>query len=244
MKGTIVVPAYNEFFRMSLLFPRYYELTKQYEMILVDDGSNDQTYRIGELLGWHIVRLPRNMGKGFAVRVGVLKALSLKPAPEFIGFTDADLSVSPDQWGKLIEKLKDFDIVIGSRSMPDSIVHRNSVRKLASKVFSTIVDEVLQLQIHDTQCGLKFFRPEVAKLLFTEPLIANRFAFDVEILLRAKMLDFSIAEIGVNWQEQKGSHVKLRTTFEMIKSLIKLANAYNGLSPLEYKKIIQSRRVM
>lgn len=241
MKGTIVVPCYNEFFRLHYNFVTWHKLKKQYDLIFVDDGSNDGTLRVASDLG-KCIRLNKNMGKGYAVRAGILEALKTKP--DFVGFTDADLSVSPDQWEKLIEKLNDFDIVIGSRSMPDSIVNRSPFRKLTSKMFAVIVHEVLQLPVHDTQCGLKFFRSEVARLLFTEPLTANRFAFDIEILLRARLLDFSIAEIGVNWQEQKGSHVKLSSTFEMLKSLIKLANAYNGLSPLEYKKIIQARRVM
>lgn len=241
MKGAIVVPCYNEFFRLHCNFVTWYKLRKQYELIFVDDGSNDGTFRVASKLG-KCIRLDKNMGKGYAVRVGILEAL--KTDPDFVGFTDADLSVSPDQWEKLIAKLKDFDIVTGSRSMPDSIVNRSPMRKLTGKVFSTIVHEVLQLQVHDTQCGLKFFRPEAAKLLFAEPLVANRFAFDIEILLRAKLLELSIAETGIIWQEQKGSHVKLSSVFEMLKSLIKLASVYNGLSPLEYRKIIQARRVM
>jgi len=235
MRGAIVIPAYNEFFRMSLLFPQYYNLTKQYEMILVDDGSNDGTHKIGELLGWHIVRLPRNMGKGFAVRAGVLKALSLKPIPEFIGFTDADLSVSHDQWSKLIEKLNDYEVVIASRSMPDSVVQRTVFRSLISKIYSKIVYEVLQLGAKDTQCGLKFFRTDVAKTLFNEPLIAQRYAFDIEVLLRAKLLGFKIAEVGVNWIAKEGSKVNAFTPFEMLIALLQIVRAYNGEKPLQYQ---------
>lgn len=236
MKGAIVIPAYNEFFRMSQLFPRYLELTKQYEMILVDDGSTDRTHRIGEILGWHVVRLPKNMGKGFAVRAGVLKALSLKPAPEFIGFTDADLSVSPDQWQKLIKKLNDYEVVIASRSMPDSVVQRTVFRSLISKMYSKIVHEVLQLGVTDTQCGLKFFRTDVAKILFSEPLVARRYAFDVEILLRAKLMDLKVAEIGVNWTAQNGSKITLFTPVEMLIALLKIVSVYNGSKPLQYTK--------
>ncbi|WPX08163.1 glycosyltransferase [Caldicellulosiruptor danielii] len=78
MSGAIIIPAYNEFFRMSLLLPVYRRLTRQYKIILVDDGSDDETYRIGEILGWHIVRLPKNMGKGFAVREGRFESSKFK----------------------------------------------------------------------------------------------------------------------------------------------------------------------
>lgn len=232
MRGAIVIPAYNEFFRMSQLFPRYLELTKQYEIILVDDGSIDRTHRIGEILGWHVVKLPRNMGKGFAVRAGVLKALNLKPTPDFVGFTDADLSVSPEQWSRLIEKLNEYEVVVASRSMPDSTVQRSMFRNLISKIYSKIVQEILQLGIRDTQCGLKFFRTDAAKILFSDPLVAKRYVFDVEILLRAKLLELKIAEVGVNWVAQNGSKVTLFTPFEMLVALLKIVNAYNGSKPL------------
>ncbi len=232
MRGAIVIPAYNEFFRMSQLFPRYLELTKQYEIILVDDGSIDRTHRIGEILGWHVVKLPRNMGKGFAVRAGVLKALNLKPTPDFVGFTDADLSVSPEQWSRLIEKLNEYEVVVASRSMPDSTVQRSMFRNLISKIYSKIVQEILQLGIRDTQCGLKFFRTDAAKILFSDPLVAKRYVFDVEILLRAKLLELKIAEVGVNWVAQNGSKVTLFTPLEMLVALLKIVNAYNGSKPL------------
>lgn len=235
MKGAIIIPAYNEFFRMSLLLPQYRKLTEQYEIILVDDGSTDRTHTIGELLGWHVVRLQRNMGKGNAVRAGVLKALSLHPTPDFIGFSDADLSVSPEQWPKLIEKLKDYDVVVGSRSMPDSVVQRTVFRSLISKMYSKIVHEVLQLGVRDTQCGLKFFRTDVAKAIFSKTLIAERYAFDIEILLRAKLLGFRIKEVGVNWIAKDGSKVNALTPFEMLISLLRIVYAYNGAKPLQYQ---------
>ncbi|WPX08162.1 glycosyltransferase [Caldicellulosiruptor danielii] len=164
-----------------------------------------------------------------------MRALSLKPIPDFIGFTDADLSVSPDQWGKLIEKLDKYDVVVGSRSMPDSVVQRSVFRNLISKTFSKIVYEILQLGVRDTQCGLKFFRTDIAKLLFAEPLVANRYAFDIEILLRAKQLDLKIAEVGVNWVAKNGSKVTLSTPVEMLITLLKIVNAYNGSKPLQYQ---------
>lgn len=207
MRGAIVIPAYNEYARMNSQIEKYLELSKQYDMILVDDGSGDDTYRIGESLGWHVVRLSKNMGKGYAVRAGILRALALTPEPSFIGFSDADLSVSPEQWEKLISKLDEYDIVIGSRSMPDSIVKRSIPRKLISKIFNHLVHEVLQLSVHDTQCGLKFFRPQAARALFSEPLTANRYAFDIEILLRARIMGLSFKETGVNWVARDGSKV-------------------------------------
>lgn len=242
MRGAIVIPAYNEYARMNSQIEKYLELSKQYDMILVDDGSGDDTYRIGESLGWHVVRLSKNMGKGYAVRAGILRALALTPEPSFIGFSDADLSVSPEQWEKLISKLDEYDIVIGSRSMPDSIVKRSIPRKLISKIFNHLVHEVLQLSVHDTQCGLKFFRPQAARALFSEPLTANRYAFDIEILLRARIMGLSFKETGVNWVARDGSKVGISAPFEMLISLFKIINVYNGIKPLEYIKKLYYRR--
>lgn len=144
--------------------------------------------------------------------------------------------------GKLISKLDEYDIVIGSRSMPDSIVKRSIPRKLISKIFNHLVHEVLQLSVHDTQCGLKFFRPQAARALFSEPLTANRYAFDIEILLRARIMGLSFKETGVNWVARDGSKVGISAPFEMLISLFKIINVYNGIKPLEYIKKLYYRR--
>lgn len=235
METTVIVPAYNEYSRLELLYSEWKEIIQDYNFILVDDGSEDSTSKIAKEIGFQkIICLPQNMGKGYAVRIGILEALKSNPKPDFVGFSDADLSVSPDQWPGLIRKLADYDIAIASRHMANSQVQRGLLRSVMSSVYSSMAHTILHLDISDTQCGLKFFRANIAQKLFAEPLKFNGFAFDLEILMRAKINNFSIAEVPVKWiEERKYSKVSFKTSWQMFVALIKLAKMYGtkSLSP-------------
>ncbi|MDD5530419.1 MAG: glycosyltransferase family 2 protein [bacterium] len=212
---SIVIPAYNEEARigntLTLVAKYFHARNTKFEVIVVDDGSIDNT--IKELENWRslhkeirIISNGTNKGKGFAVKQGVLQAKG-----DYILITDADLSTPIEEIEHLVYRLKNgYDIVIGSRGLKTSLIieHENFLREIMGKIFNFIIRCVFSLKIHDTQCGFKCFKRECGVLLFKN-LKINRFAFDVEILYLAKLMGYKIKEVGIDWTHSKDTKVRL-----------------------------------
>lgn len=209
---SVVVPAYNEQARIGRTLVRALDHLAAHhpehgELIVVDDGSTDETARIVEQVGGDRVRLlrqPRNSGKGAAVRRGVLEARG-----EFVLFMDADLSTPIEELEKLLAFARSgADVVIGSRGLPDSDIRQRqpTPRELMGRGFNLIVRTVLFGGVRDTQCGFKLFRHDAAREIFSRSTV-DGFAFDVEILLIARDLGYRIHEVPVIWYHAPHSKV-------------------------------------
>lgn len=212
---SVVVPAYNEERRLPPTLIDMIDFLDanipSYEIIVVDDGSTDQTAevvkkfeRIREKV--RLIRLAKNMGKGHAVRTGVFNAGGTR-----IVFADADGATPIEELPKLLGALDNgADIAIGSRAIQseDTKVKTTWLRKYPGRIFNFIVNTVVLPGISDTQCGFKIFSREAAQEVFSKQK-ADRFSFDVEVLYIAKRLGFSIREIPVNWTNIPGSKVNV-----------------------------------
>jgi glycosyltransferase involved in cell wall biosynthesis len=191
------------------------------EIFLVDDGSTDDSDGLARHLTQgddriEIIRLPKNLGKGAALRAGVARTTS-----DAVLFMDADLSTSLEHVDDFFDRLTRFDIVIGSRSVPGSIVKRSSpTRTVMGRTFNQLMRLTTGLDIHDSQCGFKAFRGDVARLLFSLSK-NNRFAFDPEILRLGVALGYSIDEVPVTWVASDHSAVRplrdsIRTAIDLL----------------------------
>ncbi len=221
---TIVVPAFNEARRLGAGMRRFEAAVsagavdlEQTEVVVVDDGSTDATAATADKLlaglpHHRVIRLPSNQGKGAAVRAGVAAARSTHTA-----YMDADMAIDPLAIPLLLDGLDHHDVAIGCRALPDSMVETNyAVRSLMGRLFNELVTTGTGLGLKDTQCGFKAFRTPVARLLFHLVRI-DRFAFDVEILARARRLGLTITEVPVHWKHVEGSTVHpLHDSFAMI----------------------------
>ncbi|MEW6007680.1 MAG: dolichyl-phosphate beta-glucosyltransferase [bacterium] len=204
---SVVIPAFNEEKRISQTLSRIIAYLKDkfdYEIIVVDDGSSDNTSScLSNFSDITLLKNEKNMGKGYSVRRGVMEAKG-----EYILFSDADLSTPIEEVERLLEEMKENDIVIGSRASSDSqiLVHQPWWRERMGKIFNLLVKFVLLKDFQDTQCGFKLFKGSVAKEIFKLGRI-NRFAFDVEILFLAKKFGYRIKEKGVLWRNSLASKV-------------------------------------
>lgn len=194
---------------------------EQTEVLWVDDGSSDATSAVAASLAKQlprasVLRLEENLGKGAAVRAGVAAALG-----RAIAFGDADMSIDPRALAPMLGVLRHADVAIGSRaSTGRSITYASPLRTLGGRVFNRAVRMVSHLDIADTQCGLKAFTAPAAKLLFALSTI-DRFAFDVELLSRARRLGLEVAEVPVHWEEVAGSSIRpLRDPLSMLGDLL------------------------
>ncbi len=211
---TIVVPAFNEAHRLEAGMLRFEAAVsagaidlEQTELVVIDDGSTDQTAAeatklLAGIPHHRVIRLPFNQGKGAAVRAGVASARSL-----YTAYMDADMAIDPMAIPLLLDGLADHDLAIGCRALPDSMVETAYVvRSLMGRLFNELVTTGTGLGLKDTQCGFKALRTPVARLLFHLVRI-DRFAFDVEILARARRLGLTITEVPVHWKHVEGSTV-------------------------------------
>ena len=212
---SIVIPAFNEEERLpaSLGAISAYLAARpsapRVEVLVVDDGSFDATAARAEDAGrrygldLRVLRLPRNSGKGSAVRTGCLEARG-----QSVLVTDADLSTPIYEWEKLAAA--HAPVAIGSRALDESLVKEEQplYRKAMGKLFNRLVRLVAVPGIRDTQCGFKLFESAAAREIFSRAKV-NRFAWDVEALLLARQLGYAIAEVPVLWFNSKDSRVTL-----------------------------------
>ena len=209
---SIVVPAYNEEHRLPPTLAHLHRFLQtmplRYEIVVVDDGSKDDTCGVVERCGLPNVRLVRqipNRGKGAAVRRGMLEALG-----QIRVMCDADGSMPPEQLPKLLAPIINCQasIAIGSRYADGAKtdVKQPFYRVLWSRLANRVIQRSLVPGVRDTQCGFKAFTAEAALDLFRVARI-DGWAFDLEVLALAKRRDFTIAEVGVEWKDDNRSRV-------------------------------------
>ena len=237
---SVVIPAFNE----ELRLPRTLESIFAYlqarpyraEILVVDDGSSDQTPAIvtacrQKYPALRLVSNGGNRGKGYSVRHGMLEARG-----EVALFSDADLSTPIEEADKLLSALRDegFDGAIGSRAIDRNLieVHQSAVREQAGIFFNRLVRLIMGIEFSDTQCGFKAFRRERARIIFEQQRV-ERFGFDPEILFLAKRHGLRVAEVPVRWSHDAGTKVNVASDgLRMFAELLLIRwNAIRGRYP-------------
>lgn len=226
---SVIVPAYNEEDRIASGIKEILEFLQseqnpKWELVVVDDGSEDDTpYIIDKIISGddraRLIRYSPNRGKGFAVRTGVLDAIGY-----WIIFLDADLSTPVDEISNALLLLEGgADLVVGTRAHSDSCieVEPSLFRRIASYVFDLVRKNIVGLdEFSDTQCGFKAARGQAVVPLYKRAIV-DRFMFDVEILLLAHRSGLNIKELPVVWRDSPGSTVRLWPgVYEMFRDLL------------------------
>lgn len=216
---SIIIPAYNEAARLGLtlrtIFDYLHTHAADSEVIVVDDGSTDETVRVAEqsiaaqksTTRAQVIPVQPNRGKGHAVYAGLLAA----SAPVAL-FTDADLSTPITEMPKLVEPIErgQYDLTFGSRALDRSLIgiHQPWRREQGGRVFNLLVRMATGLPFWDTQCGFKAFRLSACRPIIKAATI-ERFGFDVELLYVAHQAGLRLQEIPVRWDHYEGSKVSV-----------------------------------
>lgn len=209
MKLSVIIPAHNEESNITNALEKISAyLNKKhfdYEIIVSEDGSNDNTLQIANEFAINnkrvsVIHSTKRLGKGGGILNGFKHSHG-----DIAAFIDADLSSGPNELGKVIEAVKSGnDVAIASRSMRQSkiIKDRPLVRKIAAKGMNFLVNRMFDLSISDTQCGLKAFKRETLQKIL--PKITKKgFEFDVELLLLAKGAGMKIKEVPIVWEHKQ-----------------------------------------
>ena len=235
---SIVIPAYNEEKRIGRSLDDILRFlgTRPYraEVIVVDDGSSDQTARsvsdrassfreAGNEL--RVLTNSPNRGKGYSVKRGLTEATG-----EIVLFTDADLSSPITEAPKLIDPIAAgrADVVFGSRALKRELigVHQPRMREFGGTVFNFFMRTITGLNFKDTQCGFKSFRRELALPVFRLQSI-DRFGFDPEVLYIAQKRGLRLLEVPVVWNHCEGGELQsklnyVRDSLNMFADLIRI----------------------
>lgn len=242
---SVVIPAYNEEERLRRFVPGIVASLEAgysaFEIIVVSDGSADGTARTTRELAMRypsvrLIELKRNRGKGGAVRTGMLAARG-----RYVLFTDADQSTPIGEVAKLLAKLEDegFDMAIGSRSVPGAEVRQRQGwgRALAGKLFGVGTRLFCIRGFHDTQCGFKAMRGEVARDVFAQ-VTSDTAIFDIEMLMVAAREGYRVAELPVEWTHDPDSRIAydLRRSLRIWRELFRIRQAQRVGLPLRAKR--------
>ena len=221
---SIILPAYNEAARLERSLQEIRSWASQncpdLELIVVDDGSKDETGEIAKQNHAIVIRHIRNRGKGASVCAGLDAATRRRRL-----VSDVDLSTPLSEIPRFWEALEGgADIAIGSRSMPGAVVevHQPWYRESMGRTFNRFVQAFVLPGYIDTQCGFKMFTAEAARKICRRQVMTG-FAFDVEILLIAHRLKLSVQEIPVHWRNDPDSRVGvIRDSSAMLLELIRI----------------------
>lgn len=232
MKITIIIPFYNEEKRIEIdRFHQIFNNFPQYNFLLVNDGSTDNTNTIldefkSKFPNLTILKLDKNIGKAEAIRAAVLSISTT----DFIVYYDADLATPFSELEKLIQFTvlhQNYKMVMGARiKLIGNQVKRSLKRHYFGRIFATIVSQfVLKVAVYDTQCGAKVIDFEIAKLIFSKPFL-SKWLFDVELLKRLQKihnLKEVVKEIPLEkWEEIGNSKIKVTDFFKIPFELLKI----------------------
>jgi dolichyl-phosphate beta-glucosyltransferase len=211
---SLIVPAYNEVATIQTTLRAIGRYLAQrgfsYELIVAADGTDgtrEATAALAAELPVTVIGAPQRRGKGRGVREGVQTATG-----DIVGFLDADYKVAIDEIEKVLPWFEQgYDVVIGSRAATGAEIRVRQpwYRRLGSKGFALIMRPLIGLRgIADTQCGFKFFRGAIAHDLFARQWI-DGYMFDVEVLSLAMRSGYRVKEIGVKWQDDGDTRLRL-----------------------------------
>jgi dolichyl-phosphate beta-glucosyltransferase len=228
VRVSVVIPAFNEAARIGDTLRRISEYLKcapfSAEILVVDDGSSDETSAIVERSEYSNLRLlqnGRNRGKGYSVRHGVLASTG-----EYVLFSDADLSTPIEELEKLLKAAvqENADVVVGSRGLDSRYIekHQSTVREGGGRMFNVAVRILLGLKIRDTQCGFKLFKRERVQSAFQKQT-TDGFGFDPELLFVMSRQGLKILEVPVRWSHAEGSKIRFfRDGVRMLTDLLRI----------------------
>ena len=232
---SIIIPAHNEANRLPASMEQVFAFLEQQsyeaEVIVVENGSTDQTLELAEhyLPEHHNLQVihAAGQGKGLAVRGGMRAAQG-----QYRFMCDADLSMPIEEVNRFLPpQLTNFDVAIGSREVRGAVRYDEPfLRHYGGRLINLMIRILALPGLNDTQCGFKCFRAEAADHLFRRQVL-NGWSFDVEVLYLAKRDGYKIVEVPIDWYYRHESKVSaLPDAFRMLRDIFRIrANMRRGL---------------
>ncbi len=237
MEIVVTIPAYNEEKTIGKLISEIHEVMKnnryEYKILVIDDGSKDNTAEVSKKNGAEVFSHPKNYGLAETFKTEIEKCLDLKA--DVIIHIDADGQYRSNEIPKLIKEVENgYDLVLGSR-FKGKIEHMPLVKKFGNIAFSKIVSKVSRIKITDAQTGFRAFTREIAKDV---PITSNH-TYTQEQIIRAVKQKFRIKEIPIYFAKRNGKSKLIKNPFEYaVKAWINIIRIYRDFEPLKFFGIV------
>ncbi len=190
MKIWVIIPAYNENVSLADILIKLKE--KEFRVLVVDDGSSDNTYEVARKQADLVIRNKKNLGKGKSLNKGI-DFLLKKNNFDYVITMDGDGQHSPLDIDQFVLKAQSgSDLVVGNRMVNPLEMPR--VRFITNRFMSWFISKIVGQDIPDTQCGYRLIKRNVLKKIIIE---SNKFEIESEIIIKAAKLGFSVESIPI-----------------------------------------------
>lgn len=239
MKVVITIPAYNEESTIGKVINSIKEvmgrLKYTYKVLVVDDGSNDNTAKIARKAGAVVYSHPKNYGLAESFKTEIYQALELNA--DVIVHIDADFQYQPKEIPKLLgEVKKGHDLVLGSR-FKGTIEDMPLVKRFGNIIFSRVVSQIIGLHISDAQTGFRAFKRSVAEKVN----ITSNHTYTQEQIIRAVKEKFKIKEVPIHFAKRYGKSRLISNPFGYAtRAFINLIRVYRDFEPLKFFGVVGS----
>ncbi|MCP3682764.1 MAG: glycosyltransferase family 2 protein [bacterium] len=233
MKICVTIPAFNEEKSIGSVIDNIKDVLKKskysFDIIVVDDGSRDNTAKTAQKHGAIVFRHPINCGLAKAFRTEMEKCLERKP--DIIVHTDADGQYMATSIPKLIKAVEDgADLALGSR-FQGKIEKMTLTKKLGNMAFSKVISQVTGRKISDAQTGFRAFTREVAEKV----QITSNYTYTQEQIIRAIKCGFLIKEIPIYFAKREGKSRLMKNPFQYAgRAGVNVLRIYRDYEPLKF----------
>ena len=222
IKISIIIPAHNEAHTIGDLVSKIKSLYPDFEIIVVNDGSTDDTAVIAREAGAKVHNHPYNIGNGAAVKSGIRHA-----SGDVLVFMDADFQHDPEDIGKMLEYFPEYDMVVGARS----IRGQSSIgRALGNKIYNWLASYVAMFPIKDLTSGFRAIKTDLARQLVN--LLPNTYSYPSTLTLGVLRGGRSLTYIPINIQQRKMGKSKINLPKDGVRFFMIIIRICTLYSPL------------
>jgi glycosyltransferase involved in cell wall biosynthesis len=219
---TIIIPAYNEEKSIHSVIENLNSISNEYEIIVVDDGSTDNTFEILQNAGIKTVRHPYNKGYGAALKTGVRNANA-----DIVMFMDADGQHQPKDIERILEPMDRYDMVVGERTKSSKVT---ILRKPGKKILSILANYLSGMDIPDLNSGFRAIKKNVVQEFMH--ILPNSFSFTTTITLACILSGYSIEYVPIHAPERIGKS-KIRPFKDGMNFIILILRTVSLFNPLK-----------
>jgi glycosyltransferase involved in cell wall biosynthesis len=224
MKVSIILPAYNEAEVVAQIVKRIRQIypdPDRVEILVIDDGSTDDTAKVAALAGAHVIQQPYNKGNGAAVKAGIRAAQG-----EIILMMDADGQHAPEEIEELVAPIGEYDMVVGARRGADQHLHR----RIANAFYNALASYMTDFTIQDLTSGFRAIRRDIA-LSFCY-MLPNTFSYPTTLTMAIIRAGYSLKYVPIKVKKRVGKS-KIKLIRDGVRFLFIMIRIITIFSPLK-----------